>query len=64
MCDTAVGNVTKHNSIVLIMDTVQEYDTDGKDDFIKELLSFMTPEQVNRVHVCLNYNTPLGGDHK
>lgn len=54
----------KQGSIVMVMDIVNEWESSDKSDFIQELLAFMTLEQVARVHTCLNYNTPLKGDHK
>lgn len=54
----------KQCSITMVMDIVRDYSPEAKDDFIQELLAFMTTEQVSRVHVCLNYNTPLKGDYK
>lgn len=60
----AIENAIKQGNIQMIMEIVNEWESEGKSDFIEELLNFMTEEQRTRVNVCLQYNTSLEGDCK
>lgn len=59
-----MSDAIKQGNIQMIMEIVNEWESEGKSDFIEELLNFMTEEQRTRVNVCLQYNTSLEGDCK
>ena len=60
----AIENAIKQGNVQMIMAIVNEWESEGKSDFIEELLLFMTEEQRTHVNLCLQYNTPLSGDYK
>ena len=60
----AIENAIKQGNVQMIMAIVNEWESEGKSDFIEELLLFMTEEQRTHVNLCLQHNTPLSGDYK